>query len=153
MKYTLVAFLLAASVAAQTIDQLVEEIPTCAVTCIRDGAQKVNCDVTDFTCSCAKVGELTSSVVPCLATSGCSSSDQAKVLQIATQICAKVGEGGQVSAAATSGAATSGTATTTSARTATEASAVTSTTAPSAADRLQAAGWAGAIAAAAAFAL
>ncbi|KAK6217051.1 hypothetical protein QIS74_07165 [Colletotrichum tabaci] len=148
MKYTLVVSLLAASVAAQTIDQLVEEIPTCAVTCIRDGAQAVNCDVTDFTCSCSKVGELTSSVVPCLATSGCNSSDQAKVLQLATQICAMVGEGGQVSAAATTA-----TATTTSARTVTGAAAVTSSTAPSAADRLQAAGWAGAIAAAAAFAL
>ncbi|WQF88212.1 Putative extracellular membrane protein, CFEM [Colletotrichum destructivum] len=77
MKYTIVVSLLVASVAAQTIDQLVEEIPTCAVTCIRDGAQAVNCDVTDFTCSCSKVGELTSSVVPCLATSGCNSSDQA----------------------------------------------------------------------------
>ncbi|KAK1705941.1 uncharacterized protein BDZ83DRAFT_552075, partial [Colletotrichum acutatum] len=89
MKYTIAVSFLAALVAAETIDQLVAEIPTCAVTCIRDGAQSVNCDITDFACSCGKVEQLTAKVVPCLASSGCSSTDQATVLQLASQICAQ----------------------------------------------------------------
>ncbi|KXH38827.1 hypothetical protein CNYM01_06006 [Colletotrichum nymphaeae SA-01] len=158
MKYTIVVSILAALVAAETIDQLVAEIPTCAVTCIRDGAQSVNCDITDFACSCGKVEQLTAKVVPCLASSGCSSTDQATVLQLASQICAQVAAGGTSSGTASAGsvtaAATTASGTTTSSRSGTATgAAVTTTTSPAAAGRAQVAGWAGAIAAAAAFAL
>ncbi|KZL63207.1 cfem domain-containing protein [Colletotrichum incanum] len=146
MKYTAIISLLAAVVAAETVNELVDQIPTCAVNCIRDAAQTVNCDVQDFACSCSKITQLTPAVVSCLATSGCSSTDQAKVFQVTPQICAQVGESNQVTAAGTAATTpTTGTAT---------GAAVTSTTSPAAAaDRLQVAGWAGAIAAAAAFAL
>ncbi|OHE97588.1 hypothetical protein CORC01_07203 [Colletotrichum orchidophilum] len=157
MKYTIVASFLAVLAVAETVDQLVAQIPTCAVTCIRDGAQSVNCDVEDFACSCGKVTQLTATVVPCLASSGCSSADQATVLQLATQICAQVGSSSASAGSGTAAATTStGTKTSSSSShsgTATEA-AVASTTSPAAAGgRAQVAGWAGAIAAAAAFAL
>ncbi|GKT44801.1 uncharacterized protein ColSpa_04982 [Colletotrichum spaethianum] len=148
MKYAAIASLFVAIVAAETVDQLVAEIPTCAVNCIRDAAQSVNCDIQDFACSCSKITQLTPAVVSCLATSGCSSTDQAKVFQLTPQICSQVGESNEVS-----GAVTAATAAPTTTGTATGA-AVTSTTSPgAAAGRMQAAGWAGAIAAAAAFAL
>ncbi|GJC79834.1 hypothetical protein ColLi_02672 [Colletotrichum liriopes] len=145
MKYAAVVSVLAALVAAETINELVDQIPTCAVNCIRDAAQTVNCDIQDFACSCSKITQLTPAVVSCLATSGCSSTDQAKVFQVTPQICAQVGESNQVTAAGTAATTpTTGTAT---------GAAVTSTTSPAAAGRMQVAGWAGAIAAAAAFAL
>ncbi|GKT91353.1 CFEM domain-containing protein [Colletotrichum tofieldiae] len=145
MKYAAVISMLAVLVAAETINELVDQIPTCAVNCIRDAAQTVNCDIQDFACSCSKITQLTPAVVSCLATSGCSSTDQAKVFQVTPQICAQVGESNQVTAAGTAATTpTTGTAT---------GAAVTSTTSPAAAGRMQVAGWAGAIAAAAAFAL
>ncbi|GKT59970.1 CFEM domain-containing protein [Colletotrichum tofieldiae] len=145
MKYAAVISMLAVLVAAETINDLVDQIPTCAVNCIRDAAQTVNCDIQDFACSCSKITQLTPAVVSCLATSGCSSTDQAKVFQVTPQICAQVGESNQVTAAGTAATTpTTGTAT---------GAAVTSTTSPAAAGRMQVAGWAGAIAAAAAFAL
>ncbi|GKT67689.1 CFEM domain-containing protein [Colletotrichum tofieldiae] len=112
MKYAAVISMLAVLVAAETINDLVDQIPTCAVNCIRDAAQTVN-------------------------------SPQTK--PVTPQICAQVGESNQVTAAGTAATTpTTGTAT---------GAAVTSTTSPAAAGRMQVAGWAGAIAAAAAFAL
>ncbi|KAK2008294.1 hypothetical protein LZ32DRAFT_462481 [Colletotrichum eremochloae] len=142
MKYTAIASLLVAIVAADTINELVDQIPTCAVTCIRDQGKAVGCDITDFACSCGKITQLTPKVVSCLATSGCSTADQAKVFQVTPQICAQItGGGSQPTAAPT-------TSTSDGAGAGTEPT-VTSTTAPGAAGKVQAAGWAGIIAAAA----
>ncbi|KAK1976938.1 hypothetical protein LZ30DRAFT_567526, partial [Colletotrichum cereale] len=89
MKYAAITCMLVAIVAADTVNELVDQIPTCAVNCIRDAAQAVNCDITDFACSCSKITELTPNVVSCLATSGCSTADQAKVFQLTPQICSQ----------------------------------------------------------------
>ncbi|OLN86405.1 hypothetical protein CCHL11_06346 [Colletotrichum chlorophyti] len=136
MKYTVIASILAVAMAAD-VNDLVQQIPICAVNCIRDGAQSVNCDITNFACSCQNVEKLTASVVPCLGTSGCSSADQAQVIKIAGDICS------QVSNEAVSGTQAA----------ATQLTASPTATPGSAASRLQAAGWAGAVAAVAAFAL
>lgn len=76
MKYTIITVFLAAFAAAKTIDELVADIPTCAVTCIRDAATSVNCEISDFACSCAKQDQLTPVVVNCLSKSSCSADDQ-----------------------------------------------------------------------------
>lgn len=76
MKHTVLTVFLAAFAAAKTIDELVEDIPTCAVTCIRDAASSVNCAISDFACSCSKQDQLTPSVVGCLSKSSCSADDQ-----------------------------------------------------------------------------
>ncbi|KAK1589889.1 uncharacterized protein LY79DRAFT_670287 [Colletotrichum navitas] len=137
MKHTAITSLLVAIVAADTINQLVDQIPTCAVTCISDQANAVGCDITNFACSCGKISELTPKVVSCLATSGCSTADQAKVFQITPQICAQIGQNTTTATAAAN--ASSPTAT-----------GAMSTAVPAAAGKVQAAGWAGVIAAAAA---
>ncbi|KAK2061998.1 hypothetical protein LY76DRAFT_506658 [Colletotrichum caudatum] len=147
MKHTALTYLLVTIVAADTINDLVNQIPTCAVTCIRDQAKAVGCEITDFNCTCGKVTELTPKVVSCLATSGCSTADQAKIFQITPQICAQIGQTTTAAADASQTAATAA-----ANRTSDGAgSAATSTTGPVvAAGKIQAASWAGVIAAAAA---
>ncbi|KAJ3952805.1 hypothetical protein N0V92_010739 [Colletotrichum tropicale] len=153
MKYTIITAFLAAFAAAKTVDELVADIPTCAVTCIRDAATSVNCDISDFACSCAKQDQLTPVVVNCLSKSSCSADDQTKVLLTAQQICSQVSSG--VSATGSVGALASGassTGTGTASATSTGAAAA-STSSPAAAPTMHVAGWAGALAAAAALAL
>ncbi|KAK2020525.1 hypothetical protein LX32DRAFT_315939 [Colletotrichum zoysiae] len=153
MKRAALTYLLVTVVAADTINQLVDQIPTCAVTCIRDQAKAVGCEITDFNCTCGKVTELTPKVVSCLATSGCSTADQAKIFQITPQICAQIGQT-TTTTTTTDADASQTTAGAGASRASDEAgSAVTSTAAPAAAGKVQAAGWAGVIAAAAALAL
>ncbi|KAF4873486.1 GPI-anchored CFEM domain protein [Colletotrichum sp. SAR 10_86] len=155
MKYTIITAFLAAFAAAKTVDELVADIPTCAVTCIRDAATSVNCDISDFACSCAKQDQLTPVVVNCLSKSSCSADDQTKVLLTAQQICSQVSSGvsatGSVGALA-SGASSTGTGTGTATASSTGAAAA-STSSPAAAPTMHVAGWAGALAAAAALAL
>ncbi|KAI8304974.1 GPI-anchored CFEM domain protein [Colletotrichum sp. SAR11_59] len=151
MKYTIITAFLAAFAAAKTVDELVADIPTCAVTCIRDAATSVNCDISDFACSCAKQDQLTPVVVNCLSKSSCSADDQTKVLLTAQQICSQVSSG--VSATG-SVAALTGTSTGTASNSATSTgAAAASTSSPAAAPTMHVAGWAGALAAAAALAL
>ncbi|KAF6818538.1 immunoreactive protein [Colletotrichum musicola] len=156
MKYTsiTVAFL-AAFAAAKTIDELVESIPTCAITCIRDGAQSVNCAITDFQCSCGKVEQLTPTVVSCLSKSSCTAQDQTDVLLASQDICAQVAAGGSATGSipVATGAAPTGTGTVPADAVSTTGTAAASTSTPAAAGRVQAAGWAGAVAVVAAFAL
>ncbi|KAI8302406.1 GPI-anchored CFEM domain protein [Colletotrichum sp. SAR11_240] len=153
MKYTIITAFLAAFAAAKTVDELVADIPTCAVTCIRDAATSVNCDISDFACSCAKQDQLTPVVVNCLSKSSCSADDQTKVLLTAQQICSQVSSGvsatGSV-AALTSGASSTGTGSNSASST---GAAAASTSSPAAAPTMHVAGWAGALAAAAALAL
>ncbi|CAI0653107.1 unnamed protein product [Colletotrichum noveboracense] len=151
MKYTIITAFLAAFAAAKTVDELVADIPTCAVTCIRDAATSVNCDISDFACSCAKQDQLTPVVVNCLSKSSCSADDQTKVLLTAQQICSQVSSG--VSATG-SVAALTGTSTGTASNSASSTgAAAASTSSPAAAPTMHVAGWAGALAAAAALAL
>ncbi|KAJ0337704.1 hypothetical protein COL922a_006503 [Colletotrichum nupharicola] len=151
MKYTIITAFLAAFAAAKTVDELVADIPTCAVTCIRDAATSVNCDISDFACSCAKQDQLTPVVVNCLSKSSCSADDQTKVLLTAQQICSQVSSG--ISATG-SVAALTGTSTGTASNSASSTGAVAaSTSSPAAAPTMHVAGWAGALAAAAALAL
>ncbi|KAK2044763.1 hypothetical protein LZ31DRAFT_275346 [Colletotrichum somersetense] len=146
MKRAALTYLLVTIVAADTVNQLVDQIPTCAVPCIRDQAKAVGCEITDFNCTCGKITELTPKVVSCLATSGCSTADQAKIFQITPQICAQIGQTTTTDADTSETTAAAG-----ASRTSDGAgSAITSTTAPAAAGKVQAAGWAGVIAAAAA---
>ncbi|KAF5486936.1 GPI-anchored CFEM domain protein [Colletotrichum siamense] len=155
MKYTIITAFLAAFAAAKTVDELVADIPTCAVTCIRDAATSVNCDISDFACSCAKQDQLTPVVVNCLSKSSCSADDQTKVLLTAQQICSQVSSGVSAtgSVAALTGTST-GTATGTGSNTASSTgAAAASTSSPAAAPTMHVAGWAGALAAAAALAL
>ncbi|KAF0321327.1 cfem domain-containing protein [Colletotrichum asianum] len=151
MKYTIITAFLAAFAAAKTVDELVADIPTCAVTCIRDAATSVNCDISDFACSCAKQDQLTPVVVNCLSKSSCSADDQTKVLLTAQQICSQVSSG---ASATGSVAALTGTSTGTASNSATSTgAAAASTSSPAAAPTMHVAGWAGALAAAAALAL
>ena len=75
MQFKTVAFsLFTAIVAAESIDQLVSEIPSCATTCLSDAATKAGCAVDDYTCQCANILDITTNAVPCVS-GACSSDD------------------------------------------------------------------------------
>lgn len=86
MRYTS-AFLLIAVAAAQSIS----DIPSCAVSCLANGVQRVNCGLTDFRCSCQKSTQLTQILTPCVQQSCPSVTDQQKVVTVLAGICQQAG--------------------------------------------------------------
>ncbi|KAK5628898.1 hypothetical protein RRF57_004613 [Xylaria bambusicola] len=66
--------LFVAAVAAESVDELVKQIPSCATTCLNDGAKKVGCAVDDYKCQCGKITDITSDAIPCVS-AACSSDD------------------------------------------------------------------------------
>lgn len=63
MKYALVALALAASVRAQTRD----DIPECAIPCIDDAiTSETSCDTTDFSCACANIEKIQGAATGCV---------------------------------------------------------------------------------------
>ncbi|KAL0942882.1 uncharacterized protein CTRU02_200768 [Colletotrichum truncatum] len=166
MKYTIITAFFAAYVAAdattEAVNRLAAQVPTCALTCVTSAGQSVNCGVTDFKCSCSKADQLTQVFTDCLSKSPCSPDDQTKSLEVAQQICALFGNtpasasGAAPSGAAASSAAASGVSAATAgnnAATTSPGAAAATSSKPAAAGKVEAVGWAGAIAAVAALAL
>ncbi|KAK8098067.1 uncharacterized protein PG998_013553 [Apiospora kogelbergensis] len=85
--------------AAETIQELVAQIPACTKQCLDDASKKINCATTDNKCQCGKIDDLTKAATPCII--GCENDDMSKTLEISGKICAKVG-GAQVGDAVSS---------------------------------------------------
>lgn len=85
---TLLAMFAAVAVAQNSTDtseslpDLVEQLPQCAMSCFKKGASRINCAVTDFACLCGdKKQEFINDIGPCVAfSSGCKSEDLASML-------------------------------------------------------------------------
>ncbi|EOD49770.1 putative mac1 interacting protein 1 protein [Neofusicoccum parvum UCRNP2] len=62
------------------------DIPSCATPCIKEGAPKVGCDVTDATCMCEKQDKLAGVVIGCISES-CSAEDAVKASTVSDSVC------------------------------------------------------------------
>ncbi|XXH04153.1 hypothetical protein Hte_010566 [Hypoxylon texense] len=95
---TLAVTLFAAVAAAQSITELISEIPTCAKSCLDNASTAIGCSTTDAQCQCSKFDDLTKEAITCVSTS-CSTDDLTKTTKLSAQICAAVAEGAGSAAA------------------------------------------------------
>ena len=65
MKVAATLALFAAAVAAQSVDELVSQIPECAVSCIRDAAAGQGCSEGDYACECSHMDEVSGGAALC----------------------------------------------------------------------------------------
>ncbi|KAI0967396.1 hypothetical protein F4678DRAFT_252186 [Xylaria arbuscula] len=90
MQFKTVAIsLFATLVAAESIDQLAADIPSCAKTCIDNSAKQAGCDTTDYTCQCTNLTDITSNSLQCIS-SGCSTDDLTKTSEATSALCLAV---------------------------------------------------------------
>ncbi|KAJ4359160.1 hypothetical protein N0V95_002412 [Ascochyta clinopodiicola] len=87
MKYTIFISAITAFTAAQTITDL----PPCSLECLASAIGGLDCDLTDFACSCQKASQLTPVVTPCVQNACADAADQSKTSEVLSQICAAVG--------------------------------------------------------------
>ncbi len=71
---TLVVSLFVALAAADSLDDIAAQFPSCAKTCLEDGSKQAGCATTDYSCQCSKVNEITTNSLQCI-TAGCSTDD------------------------------------------------------------------------------
>ena len=62
---------------SESLPDLVEQLPQCAMSCFQSAAKDINCAVTDFACLCgSKKQDFVNKITPCVAIgAGCSSDD------------------------------------------------------------------------------
>ncbi len=61
--------LLASLVAADSIQDLIAQVPTCTVPCLDNAAKQIGCATTDNQCKCKKSDELASQAIVCVSSS------------------------------------------------------------------------------------
>ncbi|RYP43757.1 hypothetical protein DL768_009712 [Monosporascus sp. mg162] len=111
MQIKTVTFLLFASLAAaQSVQELLKQIPSCAIPCIADASQAIGCAVNDNACQCEKADELTSEAIFCVSTD-CEPEDLGTTTDVSTQICLLIAAqaGGNATESAGPNATTAGT--------------------------------------------
>ncbi|KAF3058119.1 putative cfem domain-containing protein [Daldinia childiae] len=96
---TLAIALFAAAVTAESLQELISQIPSCAKPCLDSASTKVGCSTTDNKCQCSKIDDLTKEAITCVSTS-CSADELVDTTKLSGEICANV-------AAAAGGAAVS----------------------------------------------
>lgn len=64
------AALTRAVLSATDISELQDQLPDCSIECIAEGAAKFDCAITDISCQCSKMEEITQEVSPCLVNKG-----------------------------------------------------------------------------------
>ncbi|OTA53948.1 hypothetical protein K449DRAFT_469653 [Hypoxylon sp. EC38] len=88
---TLAVALFAAAVSADSLQELISQIPSCAKPCLDDASTKIGCSTTDNKCQCSKIDDLTTQAIGCVSTS-CSADDLTETTQLSTQICLAVAQ-------------------------------------------------------------
>ncbi|KAI2467432.1 hypothetical protein F4781DRAFT_312116 [Annulohypoxylon bovei var. microspora] len=128
MQFTALALALfaAASVSAQSTQELISQIPSCAKPCLDDASTKIGCSTTDTTCQCGKIDDLTTQAIGCVSTS-CSADDLTETTKLSAEICA-VAAANAGGAAASSVVSSAGSAATSAIASLTGATATSSTT-------------------------
>lgn len=71
---TLAIALFAAAVSADSLQELISQIPSCAKPCLDDASTKIGCSTTDNKCQCSKIDDLTTQAIGCVSSS-CSADD------------------------------------------------------------------------------
>ncbi|KAF4314175.1 hypothetical protein GTA08_BOTSDO00415 [Botryosphaeria dothidea] len=90
MKFS-TAVVLAAS-ASMAAAYTTADIPTCAVPCIKAGAPKVGCEVTDAACQCKKQDDLAAEVIGCISEK-CTAEEAVKSSTVSDSICQDLNSG------------------------------------------------------------
>ncbi|PKS13064.1 hypothetical protein jhhlp_000405 [Lomentospora prolificans] len=86
----LASLALATTVTASTsAEQIADQLPSCARSCLAEVASSAGCDETDFSCQCTKVPDLDGAASDCFS-EGCDSSEIGMVTIIAASICEAV---------------------------------------------------------------
>ncbi|KAI1133321.1 hypothetical protein F5Y10DRAFT_228751 [Nemania abortiva] len=92
MQFKTVALsLFVAAAAADSISDIAAQIPSCAQSCLQDGAKQAGCSTTDYTCQCSNITSITSNSVLCVSTS-CSSDDLQETSKVTTELCLAVAQ-------------------------------------------------------------
>ncbi|KAI8633614.1 hypothetical protein F5Y19DRAFT_470856 [Xylariaceae sp. FL1651] len=89
-KTAVLSFFVAAAV-AQSVDDIVAEIPACATKCLDDASTKAGCAVSDHTCQCQNIDAITKNGIVCVS-QACSSDDTQKTAQVTTDLCLAVAQ-------------------------------------------------------------
>ncbi|TLD11976.1 uncharacterized protein PgNI_03610 [Pyricularia grisea] len=67
----------------------VEDLPKCALNCLKSAASSINCDPANFKCLCSNTQDLIASIGPC-ALSACNTGDVSKLTEVATKVCQEI---------------------------------------------------------------
>ncbi|OTA98505.1 hypothetical protein M426DRAFT_17336 [Hypoxylon sp. CI-4A] len=86
---TLAVALFAAVVAADSVQELISQIPSCAKPCLDNASTTIGCSTTDNKCQCGKIDDLTSEAIGCVSSS-CSVDDLTAATKLSAEICAAV---------------------------------------------------------------
>ncbi|KAI8965187.1 hypothetical protein F5Y11DRAFT_21128 [Daldinia sp. FL1419] len=86
---TLAIALFAATVAAESVQELISQIPSCAKPCLDKASTTIGCKTTDSMCQCGKIDDLTKEAITCVSTS-CSADDLTETTKLSGEICAAV---------------------------------------------------------------
>ncbi|KAI1466216.1 uncharacterized protein F4812DRAFT_100326 [Daldinia caldariorum] len=86
---TLAVALFAAAAAAESVQELISQIPACAKPCLDSASTKIGCSTTDSKCQCSKIDDLTQESITCVSTS-CDSDGLTKMTKLSGEICAAV---------------------------------------------------------------
>ncbi|CAJ2502209.1 Uu.00g096030.m01.CDS01 [Anthostomella pinea] len=129
---TALVALFAAVAAAETIDQLVAQIPSCATPCLASAAKSVGCGVSDANCQCEHITDLTKSALMCVS-GACNQDDLKTTSETSTQICLAVAQQAGDSASSSALASASGAATSAASSLSSTASSATASATPAAA--------------------
>ncbi|KAM6483429.1 hypothetical protein HDV62DRAFT_327852 [Trichoderma sp. SZMC 28011] len=81
----------ASSSTTGNITALLDSLPKCSINCIVDGVAQDGCTLTDLSCGCSKINELTKIVSPCLAKANCSLEDMTQAASTVVQFCESAG--------------------------------------------------------------
>ncbi|KAI5925161.1 hypothetical protein F4810DRAFT_91612 [Camillea tinctor] len=106
--------LFVALVSADSVQDLVSQIPSCAKTCLDNASTTIGCATTDLACQCDKKTDLTKAAIVCVQ-GACSSDDLKKTTTVSAELClavAQQGVGSAVSSAVSSATAAAGSAVT-----------------------------------------
>ncbi|EHK25612.1 uncharacterized protein TRIVIDRAFT_19266 [Trichoderma virens Gv29-8] len=85
------AALVASTSSAPNITSLLDSLPPCSINCIVDGVAKDGCNLSDLSCGCSKINELTKIVSPCLAKANCTLQDMTEAASTVVQFCQSAG--------------------------------------------------------------
>ncbi|KAL6905003.1 hypothetical protein GGI43DRAFT_381394 [Trichoderma evansii] len=70
---------------------LVDKLPPCSLNCIIEGVTQDGCAITNLTCGCSKINDLTKTVSPCMAKAGCTLDEMTQAAGAVVQLCESAG--------------------------------------------------------------
>lgn len=94
--YPLVCFALALTASSQSIEELEQQLPACAASCVQAATTATGCPIEDFQCHCMNYAAMESLVGPCVqdpTRSTCTAADVGQMFAMVNVICAYYGVG------------------------------------------------------------